>query len=123
MTNRLSDTLLALLRNPETPDYVFRDVVIEHIHDGAKMASVYVVSGETGEYSDRRNWPVVAFLEKAQAEAFCERLNAWCKENFCWYFSSDHYNRPTLCPLDLNFSCDYTGTAYHMWEIPLRAEG
>lgn len=116
----LSATLLALIRNPETPPYAIRDAVME---EEWPVSNVYVVMGSTGQYSDYRQWYVNAYLDPEQAAAACELIEAWCKEEKC------HVNSPAsvspghqLCPLDPNFQCDYTGTHYEVVEIPLRAE-
>lgn len=48
--------------------------------DGAK---VYVVMGTVGEYSDRQQWAVAAFLEEDRAIAALRELEAWCREHGC----------------------------------------
>lgn len=90
----------------------------------AKM--VYVVSGETGEYSDSRTWHVRAFHDKAQAEALCKLLNDWCKEKGVerksykdpgiktWEFEEKPVEDP-------NFDLSYNGTDYGVLEIPLES--
>jgi hypothetical protein len=124
VNGRISETVFQLIRNPETPQEAIRDAVIE---EGEAVASVFVVTGETGEYSDTSSWNVAAFLDKAQAEAFCESLNQWCRDHgvlmslritVTW---EERYSLKN--PLDPDFSCDYTGTQYHCFETPLRAEG
>jgi hypothetical protein len=90
----------------------------------AKM--VYVVAGNTGEYSDSRTWHVRAFTDKAQAEALCKRLNDWCKEKGV---NGREYDGGTINyyefkekPIeDSGFDLDYTGTDYGVLEIPLEA--
>lgn len=119
--------LAALLRNPETPDYVIRDYLLER--EGLNVASVYVVVGRCGEYSDKRTWTVAAYLDKEQAEALRARLEAWCKanefhdgrpENFWALDFNDQEKRKP--PEDPQFQADYTGTRYVVEEIPLRVE-
>jgi hypothetical protein len=43
----------------------------------------YLVGGDKGEYSDHCSWYVKVFLVKSDADALCERLNAWCREMGC----------------------------------------
>jgi hypothetical protein len=117
---RLSEDVVALLRNPETPDEVLYDAVLEMRCDVAK---VYVVSGNCGSYSDYISWTVAAFLNEDSAKAECEKLNSWCKENKVHReqgsIDYDWYNKPKN-PLDHNFQCDYTGTEYVVEAIQLK---
>lgn len=115
----LSDRLLALIRNPETPSYVLRDAVME---EERPVPNVYVVMGSTGEYSDYSTWYVSAYLDETHAEAACQKLTDWCKDKGCArrrQGDPHHVDRQRSCPLDPNFSCDYTGTAYEVVTIPL----
>ena len=125
----LSDRLLALVRNPETPSFALRDAVME---EGGPVPSVFVVAGVTGEYSDLRAWTVAAFLDRAHADAFCARLTAWCTANGVQWWDNIG-PRPTrpgwpefdrlAHPDDPGFECDRsTGTLYTVDEIPLRVE-
>ncbi len=51
---------------------------------------IYIVMGCQGEYSDRSEWPVVAYRKKARAEAEVKRLEArWVKNNPNPRYSSD----------------------------------
>lgn len=107
----LSDRLTALIRNPDTPTYVLRDAVRE---EEPTVASVFVVSGETGEYSDKRSWAVAAYLERVQAEAVADRLNQWCSRQRCGWAGEGYCDRPKgKPPDDPHFECDTsTGTGY-----------
>jgi hypothetical protein len=76
--------------------------------------TVFIVTGETGEYSDRQEWQVAVFDHKEDAERFrsqCERL------------AKDANPRdvvsgaPTDHPLDPDFDSDYTGTHYWVCEV------
>lgn len=77
---------------------------------------VYVVGGDCGEYSDHCSWYVRIFLHKSAAEAFCERLNAWCRERKADVGCTNREEHP---PEDPNFQTDYTGTEYSVVEVPL----
>lgn len=72
--------LLSLLRNPETPDGVLRDRVLELAGEGRAVASVYVVYGRCGSYSDERTWHVSAYLDRAHADARAAALTEWAKK-------------------------------------------
>lgn len=124
----LSSTVLGLLRNPETPDHVLRDAVLE---EAEAVANVYVVCGERGEYSDWTTWSVAAFLEKAHADEFAKRLNDWHMVNWvhrdCYdwrkaeaIFGEDREN--WTCPLDPQGGFRWDQPNYVVDTIPLRAE-
>lgn len=91
------------------------------------MPNVYVVCGETGEYSDRQTWTTAAFLDETQAQSFCDKLNGWCAENRRLatarsYAENSIVGGDIVCPHDPNFQCYYTGTSYSVDTIPLRCE-
>jgi hypothetical protein len=44
------------------------------------MSTIYLVMGESGAYSDWRQWPVRAFQMKAAAAAHAAAATAWSKE-------------------------------------------
>lgn len=81
---------------------------------------VYIVMGETGEYSDRNEWPVVAYTDEVDAKAHVMRCDAWLLQN------SVHANSDTVAydytssgkalinPHDPGFHFDYTGTRYYV---------
>lgn len=119
----LSERLTQLLKNPDSPPFLLREAVMEE----PTMLNVYVVSGETGQYSGKCSWTVAGFLDKEQADTFCDRCNEWCKQlgfNTSQYIHlADYEDREAAKhPLDPNFKCDYTGTEYTVFEIPLRVE-
>ncbi len=120
----VTETLLSLIRNPETPIEVIRDCVIEE----GPMAKCFVVQGCTGEYSDRSEWSAAVLLSREQADAYCERLNQWCRDNRVHGSQenaglADSASRVAMkCPLDVSFTADYTGTEYVVVEVPLVAE-
>ncbi len=84
--------------------------------------TIWVVMGTTGEYSDRNEWPVVAFADKAKAEA---RIIACTEEANKRYANSQvpdddngwsSYNTKDN-PLDPHMKIDYTGTSYFHYEV------
>jgi hypothetical protein len=73
---RLGQNVVDLLRNPESPDGLVRDALLDL---GWDVANVYVVFGASGSYSDRDEWYVAAFLDEGQAKTFRDRLNEWAR--------------------------------------------
>lgn len=84
---------------------------------------IYIVYGETGEYSDRRDWPVLAYTDEALAEAHVLMCEEWLRVQRCHYGSSpvlDYTERDALVnPHDVSgaFSVDYTGTRYFVVNV------
>lgn len=78
----------------------------------------YIVTGETGEYSDRRQWVASVFLDRAAADAACKALNDWCLDNGVsergvdWELRDGLFERARI--LDPLFDNDYTGTGYQV---------
>ena len=79
---------------------------------------VYVVMGTTGEYSDRTEWSVRAFLDEGDAQALVvaatERGKAIEASKASPYASTDEKNEH-----DPAMSMDYTGTTYYYLTVPL----
>lgn len=84
---------------------------------------VYVVMGGTGEYSDRREWPVAAYLDKAMADAHEDAAVRWARAHGLGFDADlgweERRDRPPS-PFDPGMHVDYTGTDYHVLEVPLR---
>lgn len=75
---------------------------------------IYVVIGQTGEYSGHQLWHVKACRYKASADRLAAELNQWCVDNG----ADNGLINIRDCPLDPQFQCDYTGTEYGVIEIP-----
>lgn len=76
---------------------------------------VYLVSGETGEYSDRAEWPVAVFTDKDKANIFrnlCAEVVKGSEE------LDDDARGELKSPYDPRLRVDYTGAGYHMQEVP-----
>ena len=99
-------------------------------------ATIHVVFGSTGEYSDRSEWPVRAFRDAAKAEAFEFMSTKWAHElkasidahgvcNECYGWDD---TKKTDCPRrqkpahDPSFRIDYTGTDYYTVRVELEDE-
>lgn len=126
---QLSDDVVSLLRNPETPNGVLHDAILDST--GYDMATVYVVYGTCSEYSDYREWFVVAFLDEAKANDYCERCNKWCMDERIhrdyegpthptWEERDAINNRGH--PLDDQFDKSHDSVNYLVGTVPLRAE-
>ena len=87
------------------------------------MDTIYIVFGTTGEYSDRTEWPVAAYADKAQAETHVTLAESWERLNGRDYSRLAYDRRSQLVnPYDPGYTRDYTGTSYSVGEVPLRTE-
>lgn len=86
------------------------------------MSKVYVVMGTSGEYSDRNEWPVIAYFDKEKAEQHIKNATQEANKIF--------QNKPIIknkyCPqkgvnkYDLEMTWDYgDGCSYFMYEVEL----
>lgn len=93
---------------------------------------VFIVFGQTGEYSDHVDWPVKGFTDKARAESFefeCTKAaKVWKEErdrrrsdpDFDWSYvggQQELKDEKAAVPGDPSFRCDYTGTDYYTVEV------
>lgn len=82
---------------------------------------IYMVEGQTGEYSDHREWPVKAFVSEKRAADFVLAVTAEYHrvggENFRYYHGGAEANR-----LDPDMQVDYTGTTYSFYSVELDTE-
>lgn len=87
------------------------------------MRTLHVVMGTTGEYSDREEWPVRAFLDEAAARLFVARAEAWLRaRNLHAGAGSDIWDDRTeadASPFDAGLQVSYTGTRYYLMGVPL----
>ena len=95
-----------------------------------KLKTIYVVEGQTGEYSDHCKWPVRAFVSEKRAKRFVEEVSQEyrkLKQRYYvdggpagWYFKMKDAEEQN--PLDPNMQTDYTGTTYSYYPIELDEE-
>jgi len=81
---------------------------------------IYVVMGWSGEYSDRREWPVRAYTDESKAKAQVMLLDAMARDLQATkgqYPSFTEEERKALPDPDIQF--DYTGTRYFYFTITL----
>ena len=146
---RLSERFVTLFREPTTPHFLLREAAMDEW--GADVATVYVLVGECGEYSDQQTWSVAAYLCPEQARAALARLAEWCESTPSGFvrwvnagtdaatarlgWRRDAADAPTVCPHDARFKTDYgseavngswvyfDSAAYSVEAIPLRIGG
>ncbi len=80
--------------------------------------TVYVVQGSCGEYSDSREWPIVAHYTEEAAKAHVVAATARAKE---LTVQSNYWEIPDGAnEHDPNMQLDYTGTTYYYFAIEVR---
>ena len=86
------------------------------------MMKIYIVMGTTGEYSDRIEWPVVAYKDKKLAENHVH--NATQTANIIFSNMQTDFTLG-LCKnsYDPKMKMDYTGTYYFIYETTLWENG
>lgn len=87
----------------------------------APGSKLYVVTGVTGEYSDRSEWLVRAHSSEAGARADVETLTAkWAELTAGLGYYQDEYDvaRSAMKAFDPGFRVDYTGTSWFVQEVP-----
>lgn len=85
---------------------------------------IYIVHGETGEYSDRSDWNVCAYkneedakIHVVKASEVARELYAKYQNDFMNWYDDDGVIKTN--PYDKRFSMDYTGTNYGYSEVEL----
>jgi hypothetical protein len=87
------------------------------------VSDVYVVMGQTGEYSDRTEWVVVAYSNEADAQKHVENATRRAKELEVtkprnWEALEAHLASNEFDPA---MQLDYTGTRYYYMAVELRS--
>lgn len=84
--------------------------------------TIYIVMGKTGEYSDRSEWPVVAYPSYSEAQTHVTlateqaRLIESKRENDWEYIDEDQTEKNIYDP---KMRMDYNGTRYYIMEVDL----
>lgn len=87
------------------------------------MSKLYIVTGSTGEWSDRSTWLVRAFEDKLVAQEFVNTLTCMYEQ---YQGNKCGYERPKqemvtleeqLWQFDPEFCEDYTGTHWYIEEV------
>jgi len=84
------------------------------------MRKAYVVMGATGEYSDREEWPVVAFYDLKKAEELVVKATQRAAELYKETESKYKYPEFGSNKYDRGMRCDYTGTTYYIMDVKIR---
>jgi len=83
---------------------------------------IYIVSGSTGEYSDRSEWLVAAYTDRAVAQKHVDDSEEWFRVNIPQLGKWPHYgyeDREKKNPYDPKMSVDYTGAHWFLQEVEL----
>lgn len=84
---------------------------------------VHIVMGSTGEYSDRSEWPVVAYTDLAMAEQHVKFASRYADAVFAARESRWRWDSADLAnPYDSQMSMDYTGTRYYVMSVECASE-
>lgn len=87
------------------------------------MDKVWIVMGSAGGYSDRTEWPVIAFTSEAAARDRISALDAKMQQMPQeWRGDRWHHKdkiKAHMASLDPCFSMGYTGTHYFFYEVPV----
>lgn len=88
---------------------------------------IHVIQFDTGEYSDRTERIVAAYIDKEAAERHLGRLNDWLRERALGDDNevASYEDRQNLyCPFDPELDdVDYTGARYTLFAVPLMGAG
>lgn len=85
---------------------------------------IYVVMGTCGEYSDRTEWPVCAFVSEDLARELGEKATKRAAEVSAahdaepYYVDEQEYAKKNEYDPGMNFN--YTGTTYYLMPVELR---
>lgn len=89
--------------------------------------TLYVVMGSCGEYSDRTEWPVRAFVDELKAQEHVAKADGYAREHALssssaiidqdW--SSSRSAAVAANPYDRNMGMDYTGVSYYIMQVDL----
>lgn len=87
---------------------------------------IYIVTGATGEYSDRSEWLIRAYTNEAQAREHVMNAENWYRQNVLngkKKLSWDDYLKRSgewgINPYDPKMEVDYTGTYYFLQEVEM----
>lgn len=80
-----------------------------------KNENVYLVMGETGDYSAHVTWPVRTFAKRRAAKRFCKVCQKEANRcNWRRWMLVDRFKHS----LDPDFKCEAGGTLYSVVKIP-----
>ena len=83
------------------------------------IMKIYVVVGQTGDYSDNIQWLVRAYETEKEAQDFCLMAIKWAEKYHEKYKGERIYDEHELPDFDPGFKTDYTGTTYDYKPVEL----
>lgn len=84
------------------------------------MNKIWIVMGTTGEYSDRREWPVLAYLDRARAEERVRLASQRASEILVLSGEDWEARESAINEHDPDAGeMDYTGTRYYLMAVEL----
>lgn len=96
--------------------------------NGVTKGKIYLLTGNTGEYSDYREWTVCAYTNRADAEAHMTLLDAMAKsvqmrslEDYDARIKAEEEIRAAEHG-DPDACIDYTGIGWHVDEVVLKSK-
>ncbi len=92
-----------------------------------KHTKIFIVEGNTGEYSDHQDWAVAAYLDEDLAKQHVELASVRARELYAEY---DKNWEPTSYDdipeganqYDPRMRTDYTGVRYHYYDVEIRSK-
>lgn len=90
------------------------------------MSKIWIVNGTSGDYDDRYDWPVGAFLEEKKAYEWCKSANELLKtfklhmNEFCGLKQEERqYFEQEFKKMDPSINLSYTGVEYYISFVDL----
>lgn len=83
------------------------------------MKMLHIVMGTTGEYSDRSEWPVVAYHDETLAMEHVRLATRRAKEIFAVYDRQNYGVELPKNEYDADMQMQYTGTDYFIYVVPV----
>lgn len=84
---------------------------------------IYLVMGTAGEYSNRSDWPVMAYFTEKKAQEHVLRADHRAKELYALYPRYEEHRIPKGSnEFDPQMQTDYSGTSYFIYTTPLGDE-
>ena len=82
------------------------------------MKKIFVVMGSTGEYSDRTEWPVLAYTDEDLAKEHVVNADRRAKEIYATR-KTRYGVEKGINEFDPDMDMNYTGTSYFLYTVDL----
>ena len=96
-----------------------KDGPAETLRSGDLLGHLWIVTGSTGEYSDRCEWTLCAYRTEEEAKRHVELAQA--EADRIERTRENRYNSGEPNKYDSRMQMDYTGTSYHCEMVELRS--